>query len=75
MLFVDLSAAFDSLIREIVMGARMQPELLKGNLVAVGVEEEVVTAVLLHVREGGVLRKAQVPDEIAELVRIIHDST
>ncbi len=54
-LYVDLVAAFDSVVREIVMGARLSPAALHGRLSLLKLDEDVITAVMSYVQHGDVL--------------------
>ncbi len=55
-LFVNLAAAFDSLIREVVMGAQMENGKLRCNLIAIGLGPHVAEGVLWCVSKGDVLQ-------------------
>jgi hypothetical protein len=41
-LFVDLAAAFDSAVRELLMAGRMAPQAVRSNLLRMGVDERIV---------------------------------
>ncbi len=46
-LFVDLSAAFDSVTREVSLAGRMQPQVVRQNLHALGIDADIVRAILV----------------------------
>jgi hypothetical protein len=68
-------AAFDSVVREVVMGARMAPEALRARLAELSLDADVIEAIVSYVRDGDVLQRAGVPEELADLVRAVHAST
>ena len=73
--FGDLIAAFDSVVREIIMGGRLDPDALRRRLRALALEPDVVEAIVAYVAAGDLLQRAGVPEEVADLVRLVHNST
>ncbi len=64
-LFLDLSAAFDSVTRELIMGAKTSPLQLHGNLPRLGLDQDVISAMINYVQEGDVLQRAEVSAELS----------
>ena len=74
-LFADLVAAFDSVVRELLMAGRLEPEALRRRLASLPLDPDVVEAILAYVAAGDLLQRANVPEEVADLVRVVHNST
>ncbi len=72
--FFDLAAAFEKVAREIIMGGRLDPAKLGGNVSRLGLEAGVIAAAQAFVAGGDFLQRAGVPEEVAALARMVHDS-
>ena len=62
-LFVDLVTAFDSVIREIIMGGKMAPDRLRVNLAKLGLDADIIEAVESYAAHEDILMRVHVPEE------------
>ena len=79
LIFLDLSKAFDRLVREVafwVAGANGNPAAIASALRASGVPQEVVEHLVPYILEhGGLLEELLVPRHICDLVARLHEDT
>ncbi len=73
-LYLDLAAAFDSVVREIAMCGRLQGAALESNFRHLDLDEGIVEAIALYASGGGdILQRAEIEPATADLSKMVHE--